>query len=477
MALGEKPRDFKPGMRQLSPYELNRIVRTLVRQIIGTPGQINVSYFGDRVSIGLAKSEGALPLPAIRSFAVIQEFDDYLLCAPLNTGSYSNDPKANVPFPPVYNPDLGSNVPAEQLVYVAKPYILQRTPWEGTFVYPGTNSSSVWPPALDHVPGVRAYYTNPDIQAPISPAYQTGEIILAALAVTGYINPATVTSTAELSDHTNSAIVWEDLNAAGRVWGGFQLFGINGTGITSEEGVVTDIPDISITGVAGLYIDQSTGLIVGPKDDNGIASLILHEADTTHPGAMTNAQQIFAGSKGFTKCASFYIRCDDGDFAGFGLTIDTSHGFLMQSIWSSSYPNFGWEFQDSSNRILGAYNSPSGTDSLEFVFVASQTDNPGLPLGAGFMLLEAYLDSVAVMPRFGVVGFWGQDAGFVGPPKLFGRFTFGGGLYLGDSGGPSQFDYTPTSPSDWNISVPTTVAEALDRCALLLRTLNGGVGP
>ena len=37
--------------------------------------------------------------------------------------------------------------------------------------------------------------------------------------------------------------------------------------------------------------------------------------------------------------------------------------------------------------------------------------------------------------------------------------------------------YTPTTSSDWSGAAPTTVAEGLDRCAALLKALNGGTGP
>jgi hypothetical protein len=36
--------------------------------------------------------------------------------------------------------------------------------------------------------------------------------------------------------------------------------------------------------------------------------------------------------------------------------------------------------------------------------------------------------------------------------------------------------YNPANPADWNSTAPTTVAEALDRLAALLKTLNGGTG-
>jgi hypothetical protein len=37
--------------------------------------------------------------------------------------------------------------------------------------------------------------------------------------------------------------------------------------------------------------------------------------------------------------------------------------------------------------------------------------------------------------------------------------------------------YSPATPTNWNGTAPTTVQAALDRCAALLKTLNGGTGP
>jgi hypothetical protein len=43
--------------------------------------------------------------------------------------------------------------------------------------------------------------------------------------------------------------------------------------------------------------------------------------------------------------------------------------------------------------------------------------------------------------------------------------------------GTNHVSYTPAAAADWNGADPTDVWTALDRCAALLKTLNGGVGP
>jgi hypothetical protein len=44
--------------------------------------------------------------------------------------------------------------------------------------------------------------------------------------------------------------------------------------------------------------------------------------------------------------------------------------------------------------------------------------------------------------------------------------------------GEAQADaYAPAVSASWAGTAPTTIAEALDRCAALLKVLNGGTGP
>jgi len=57
-----------------------------------------------------------------------------------------------------------------------------------------------------------------------------------------------------------------------------------------------------------------------------------------------------------------------------------------------------------------------------------------------------------------------------------------GGLILTNNNGILELDgtstteYSPTTPTDWNGTPPTTISEALDRLAAVVKTLNGGTG-
>ena len=125
---------FKRGAEFPSPEALNDIVKAVTRQIRGS-GNASASYFGDRVIVG-SEVTGQPQLPAlsnyVSTFVVLQEFDDYLLCTSLQL---TVDSKGNVqPF--IYNPNLGipPNNQTIQTVLVAKPYLLQLTPWDNQLV-------------------------------------------------------------------------------------------------------------------------------------------------------------------------------------------------------------------------------------------------------------------------------------------------------------------------------------------------------
>lgn len=52
-----------------------------------------------------------------------------------------------------------------------------------------------------------------------------------------------------------------------------------------------------------------------------------------------------------------------------------------------------------------------------------------------------------------------------------------GDVSLQAPNGAVTVNYTATTGSDWNGAAPTKVGDAIDRCATLLKALNGGVGP
>jgi hypothetical protein len=75
------------------------------------------------------------------------------------------------------------------------------------------------------------------------------------------------------------------------------------------------------------------------------------------------------------------------------------------------------------------------------------------------------------------------DANFTfaagGPPSLYvkGIYVYDGTRALDICNGVVAIGYTPGTPSDWSGTAPSDVWLALDRCATLLKALNGGIGP
>jgi hypothetical protein len=61
--------------------------------------------------------------------------------------------------------------------------------------------------------------------------------------------------------------------------------------------------------------------------------------------------------------------------------------------------------------------------------------------------------------------------------NFFPQPGFTGALTLILNASAARVGYVATPTSSWAGSPPANVAAALDRCAALLKTLNGGVGP
>lgn len=202
--LEEKPEPFRrqtPGrMTQppLSAEALNKVRDLPPTQIRGGKG-INVSDYGDRVS--LARSGPVAGLPDVNNyvtqFVVLQEFPDYLLCVPFQpkTDSHGNW------IPQPYDKTLGQDSVAQ--LYVAKPYLLQKTPWGGkTVTINGVDTTYAYSSDLDK----RTATTNSGVVTETYRPYAPGEVISAVALGDG------------LDGADSQLITWEDLNCGGRAW-------------------------------------------------------------------------------------------------------------------------------------------------------------------------------------------------------------------------------------------------------------------
>lgn len=238
--LADKPEWFKPGEDQISAGALNKIVAAVVRHI-GGGRDLSVQYYGDRIVID---NQMAMPYRRdvtdyVVKLVVRQEFDDYLRCMPFV------QPPGSASHPGTWSPYIYGHIQGQMPsgwdmyltnlnqveVYVAKPYELQRTPWDGpergAFGF-GISSSSLntgYPPArrlyeyksmnrrvsrpLNGYNTGNAWQNEIDYQV-IEQPYIIDSVIEARAGVTGY--------------HTLDAegrhipVTWTDINAAGRSW-------------------------------------------------------------------------------------------------------------------------------------------------------------------------------------------------------------------------------------------------------------------
>jgi hypothetical protein len=127
--LPQKPDRFKRGT-PVSAEALNKINQATDRQI-RSGGDTDVSYYGDRVVVRSSTPHPQIPGldNYVSQFVVLEEFDDYLLCTPFYQPFADDLGQWQVQK---YDANLGKDSIPQ--VYVAKPYNLQRAPWDGKSV-------------------------------------------------------------------------------------------------------------------------------------------------------------------------------------------------------------------------------------------------------------------------------------------------------------------------------------------------------
>lgn len=198
-----KPEPFESSTnRKLSAADLNRMLEALHREISGAGG-ISANRYGDRIVVSLNNrpatlGSGSSPAAAVtKMFIVVTEHDDYLDCVPLeinnNLLEVDDDP----------NPD-----DAIPLVQVAKPFLLQKTPWLQQVLSPLAGSSALANP-IEDLGTVGKRKVGDEVQG-IYPEYIRGDIIVAT--------PTNVTLPSSEGD--SETFRWVDLNNGGRTWSG-----------------------------------------------------------------------------------------------------------------------------------------------------------------------------------------------------------------------------------------------------------------
>jgi hypothetical protein len=195
-----KPDSFRRDEEELSASKLEQILRAVMRQFKGGTG-VDVNYFQDRIVINKAGKDSTLPRVEnyLRQFVVLQVMADVLLCVPF---TQEDDGNGNLK-PHIYDPNYAQGTVGQ--MYVAKPYQLQQTPFNGKSVTLNNVSVSF---QYNGVGARLAFGGGVSESQVIVPDYFQGDIVLACRATTGYITPNT----------NNTPVLWMDINSAARAW-------------------------------------------------------------------------------------------------------------------------------------------------------------------------------------------------------------------------------------------------------------------
>jgi hypothetical protein len=208
-------------------------------------------------------------------------------------------------------------------------------------------------------------------------------------------------------------------------------------------------------------------------DSGGGAHVLnLPDASSANRGVVNKTTQSFIGPKTFINYVTTkeYIIIDNS-FGGVGI------GTFLLYIDSRS-------FSPSSSSIIQGRDQFNNlvTGDFSITSPARNAGNTAYTNRANFTIWGSYYDAgmgVTVgdtQPYYAIAegdpiagvlhnGVWGTD--------LTGN-TICGGIVTAIG---TSFSYSPGTPSSWNGAAPTTVQDGLDRCAALLKTLNGGTGP
>jgi hypothetical protein len=259
--LDPKPEPFKSGQKRISAEALNQIRAAVSRQLYGS-GDTTVDFYGDRPVINTPKR---VLVPGVENyvqqFVILAECDDYLICTQytpiVNDSGVAvlayNAANGNPAAVNILDSNTGAPTPVigqqPGVVYIAKPYGLQRTPWDMSWVPTSGNDPSYysgvsgykytgillgqngfpipvgpnigksgptydWGNGIVLTTGIPNYgtrvglYSNGNGNVPewIQPAYVTGDLVVAVPATTGLYDPS------------GNPITWQDINTAARSW-------------------------------------------------------------------------------------------------------------------------------------------------------------------------------------------------------------------------------------------------------------------
>jgi len=193
---------FRRGQDSLDTSDLNAMVRAIPRVLVGGNGT-KVRRFGDRIIIETDKTKTPKPSKELKAFKVISIQEDILLCSPYIPGQNTN--------------------PESELTAVAKPHLLQFSPWHGKTVRYGSFVVKYTYQEKDKRLAVRdpdssqsSGNSREEIQT-VTPPYfipsgwndnDVFDVIIARPAITKFY----------VDNDPTKPVVWEDINTGGRQW-------------------------------------------------------------------------------------------------------------------------------------------------------------------------------------------------------------------------------------------------------------------
>lgn len=290
---------FTPGQRSLSASELNTFFNSLPNLITGTKNRINVRKIGNQIAIDLAKDIPFVPPSSLlKTFVVLEEKDDYLICTPYvysdnyvqqydpNLGIAQSIANAKAGLDAA-GPGTGGDEVVPITMLVAKPWMLQRAPWDDqTIKLRDVDTQYNYINPVDSNPGSRTRSTdNEEVVEQITPQYFPGDIIVAWKTNTGLV---TSVDDGSGDPPVYVPIIWMDQNVGGREWSAAMLLAINQGALSGDiPGCHAGTGNVgNIDGINGPYdptelqIDGHGGLRVGipgylypPKEVHALPSI------------------------------------------------------------------------------------------------------------------------------------------------------------------------------------------------------------
>lgn len=170
------------------------------------------------------------------------------------------------------------------------------------------------------------------------------------------------------------------------------------------------------------------------------------------------------------------------DWVAYANNGTTTHGWADMGFTGSAFNDPAYTIVQEGDGYLFAAGVPDGTGHGSLVLCTHDTgvDNDLVFGTGGFAAANEKMRFKNTMGQFHIQPTTASTSVTTGALRVDGGVGIGGDLYAGNiysNGVLLTASYSPTTPSDWLAPAPTTIQEAIDRLAAVVKALNGGVGP